>query len=115
MVKSVLGVNHQGLRDWMIQRISALLMVIYTVLLMGFFLTHPDVSFADWHGLFSSHWMKIITLLVLASLLYHAWVGMWTIMTDYVKPFVICFAINTIVLLLLIAFFFEGLLILWGI
>ena len=31
MVKSVLSVNHQGLRDWIIQRVSAIVMAVYFI------------------------------------------------------------------------------------
>jgi succinate dehydrogenase / fumarate reductase membrane anchor subunit len=115
MVKSVLGVNHQGLRDWMVQRLSAVLMVFYTVGLFVFFVLHPHVNYAEWHALFSKTGMKISTLLVLLFLLGHTWVGMWTILTDYVKSFVVCLLLETMVLLALIAFFFSGCLILWGV
>lgn len=115
MVKSVLGVNHQGLRDWLIQRVSAIIMAIYSVTFFVFFLTHTPLTYLDWHGLFSSMWMKIATLLFLLSLLFHAWIGMWTIFTDYVKPYVLRLVLHVLVFLALVAFFFEGALILWGV
>lgn len=114
MVKSVLGVNHQGVRDWLIQRISALLLAVYSIFLVVFIVLHPNLSFAEWHALFAHSSMKLATLLILVALLGHAWVGMWTILTDYVKPFVIRFILNIFILLLLIVFFFAGLLTLWG-
>jgi succinate dehydrogenase / fumarate reductase membrane anchor subunit len=115
MVKSVLGVNHRGLTDWLIQRVSALVMAFYSVGLLIFFVTHAPLTYADWHDLFVPLWMKVVTLLVLTSLLYHAWIGMWTVFTDYVKPFVLRLALHVLVLLALVAFFFEGALILWGV
>ncbi len=115
MVKSVLGVNHQGLTDWLIQRVSAIVMVIYCVGMLVFFSMHADLAYYDWHGLFAHLWMKVATLLVLTSLLYHAWIGMWTVFTDYVKPFVLRLVLHVIVLFALVAFFFEGALILWSV
>ncbi len=115
MVKSVLGQSHAGLRDWIIQRITAVVMAIYSVGLFGFVLCHPGLSFLDWHELFAQSWMKVATLLFVISLLFHAWVGMWTILTDYIKPFVIRFILYAIILLALIAFFFDAMLILWGV
>ena len=53
MVKSVLGVNHQGLRDWLIQRISALFMAIYVIGLLIFLMMHPNLSYYEWQGLFA--------------------------------------------------------------
>lgn len=115
MVKSVLGVNHQGLRDWVIQRVSAILMAIYSIGLVLYFLTHSALSFAEWHGLFAQGWMKIITILFLLSLMGHAWIGIWTIFTDYIKSFVIRGILNFFVLLMLAACFIWGLLILWSV
>ncbi len=115
MVKSVLGVNHQGLRDWLIQRISALVMAVYSVGMVVFFLTHSGLTYTDWRGLFMHDWVKVASLLFLVSLLFHAWVGMWTIFTDYVKCYVVRLALHVVVFLALVAFFFEGLLILWGV
>lgn len=115
MVKSVLGVNHQGLRDWMIQRVTAILMAIYSVLLISYLVLHPGLSYAEWHYLFSTTWMKIATLIFILSILYHAWIGMWTVFTDYVKPFVLRSILDVLVFLMLVACFFWGILILWSV
>lgn len=115
MVKSVLGVNHQGLRDWLIQRVSGVVMTIYVLGLVSFFAMHPNLGYDDWHSLFSHTWMKISTILVVLSLLYHTWVGMWTVFTDYIKITWLNWALQVIVILGLIALFLETLLILWSV
>lgn len=115
MVKSVLGVNHQGLRDWIVQRLSAILMAVYTIALSVYILINPDLTFAEWHSLFGQTWMKIATILFLLGLLLHAWIGIWTIFTDYVKPFVLRSILNTLVLLMLSACFIWGVQILWSV
>jgi succinate dehydrogenase / fumarate reductase membrane anchor subunit len=114
MVKSVLGANHQGLRDWFIQRISAVVMAIYSVGMIYYFLANPGFNFTDWHALFAHTWMKIITILFITSLLFHAWVGVWTIFTDYVKIAWLCVSLNVLVFFALAASFFWALQILWG-
>lgn len=115
MVKSVLGVNHQGLSDWLIQRISAVVMTIYVIGLFSFLVRHPGLSYYDWLGLFTHSWVKIATILFLLSLMFHAWIGMWTVFTDYVTCSVARLFLHSVVLLALIGFFFAALLILWGI
>ena len=115
MVKSVYSVNHRGLTDWLIQRFSAVVMAVYSIGLIFFVLTHSEMTYSDWHGLFTHTWVKIGTLLFLLSLMFHAWVGVWTIFTDYVKCYVLRLALHVIVLLALIACFFGGVLILWGV
>lgn len=115
MVKSVLGVNHQGLRDWLFQRMSAVFMTIYVVGLFIYFILHPNVAYNDWHNLFAQWWMKIATILFFLSLLVHAWVGMWTIFTDYITCPVARLILNTVIFFGLAACFFATLLILWGV
>jgi succinate dehydrogenase / fumarate reductase membrane anchor subunit len=115
MVKSVLGVNHQGLRDWLVQRVSAVVMAIYFTALVIYFLSHPHIDFVSWHALFAHSWMKVATILCVTALLFHAWVGMWTIFTDYVKIYGLAILLNVLVFLALAACFFWTLLILWGV
>lgn len=115
MVKSVLGVNHQGLTDWLIQRVSAVVMAVYVLGLVIFFAMHPNMAYYEWHGLFGHAWMKVGTALVVFSLLYHAWVGMWTVFTDYIKVVWLNWVLQVIVILGLIALFLETLLILWSV
>lgn len=115
MVKSVLGSNHRGLTDWLVQRISALVMTVYMLGILAFFIMHHPLEYPEWHALFSAGWMKVSTMIFLTSLLFHAWSGMWTIFTDYVKPYWLRLILHAVVLLSLIAFFFAGLLILWSI
>jgi len=115
MVKSVLSVSHQGLRDWIVQRVSAIYMAIYSIGLIGFILLNPHMSFAEWHGLFSQVGMKVATLLFLLCILFHAWIGMWTIFTDYVKWFVMRCILNVLMFFMLAACFFWALMILWSV
>src|ERR1700722_20211834 len=103
MVKTVLSVTHQGLRQWAMQRFSAIFMAIYFIGLFSFLFTHSGLSFAEWHGLFAQEWMKVATILIIFLLLYHTWIGMWTVFTDYVKPFVLRALIEVLVLLMLAA------------
>lgn len=115
MVKSVLSVSHRGLRDWVVQRISAVYMAIYTLGMLGYFAFHPSLSFAEWHSLFSYTWMKTATIILLMGLLLHAWVGMWTIFTDYVKPACLRAALEYLVILMLVACLIWGIMILWSV
>ena len=109
MVKTVLSVAHRGLRDWLVQRISAVFMAICMFGLFLFFVMHPHLTFAEWHALFEASWVKIVSVLFLASILAHAWVGIWTIFTDYVKVWKLRFFLHLIVFFMLMAC------LLWGI
>ena len=77
---------HYGLRDWLGQRATAVLMVLYTLLLLAALLVQKPAGYPAWYGLFGAAWMKVATLTFIACLLYHAWVGIRDIWMDYVKP-----------------------------
>lgn len=77
---------HYGLRDWLAQRVTAIVMALYTVVLLVVFLTASDFSYEGWAGLFANQWFKLLTFVTFLSLLYHAWVGMRNVWMDYVKP-----------------------------
>ena len=76
---------HYGLRDWLVQRITAVVMAVYTLLFLVMLLSTPTHNFSTWRALFAPQWMKFATLLFVAALLWHAWVGVRNIFMDYVK------------------------------
>ncbi len=86
MVTNVTSLGRNGLYDWLIQRVSAVVMLAYMLFLAWAVMTTPDMQFADWRGLFAGTGMKIFSLVALLSLCAHAWIGMWTVSTDYLTP-----------------------------
>lgn len=75
--------GHGGVRDWIIQRKTAIVLGLFFGYLTYFFAVNSPVSYGVWLDLFKPYTMKIITLLAVICLLQHAWVGVWTIATDY--------------------------------
>ncbi|MCP1650220.1 succinate dehydrogenase / fumarate reductase membrane anchor subunit [Pseudomonas nitroreducens] len=121
MVTNVTNLSRSGLYDWMVQRVSAVVLAAYVLFLLGFLIAHPGITYAEWHGLFSHSLMKIFSLLTLVSLSVHAWVGMWTITTDYLTPMalgksatVVRFLVQAVCGMAMFAFFVWGVQILWG-
>jgi succinate dehydrogenase / fumarate reductase membrane anchor subunit len=84
--KRVVVGAHYGWRDWLAQRITACLMALFTLLLLVQVLLPGPIGYDKWSGIFSAQWMKVLTFVVILSLLYHAWVGMRDIWMDYIKP-----------------------------
>jgi succinate dehydrogenase / fumarate reductase membrane anchor subunit len=77
---------HYGLRDWLSQRVTASLMALFTLALIVQVLLPGEMGYDKWAGIFSKQWMKVLTFVVIVSLLVHVWVGMRDIWMDYVKP-----------------------------
>jgi succinate dehydrogenase / fumarate reductase membrane anchor subunit len=77
---------HYGFRDWLAQRVTAVLMALFTIVLVAQLLFGGRLGYERWSAIFSAQWMKVVTFVVIIALLYHAWVGMRDIWMDYVKP-----------------------------
>ena len=76
---------HYGFRDWLAQRVTAVLMALFTIVLVAQLLFGARLGYERWSAIFSAQWMKVVTFVVIIALLYHAWVGMRDIWMDYVK------------------------------
>ncbi len=84
--KRVVVGAHYGLRDWMAQRVTAVLMALFTVALIVQVLLPGPMGYQRWSAIFSSQWMKLLTLVVIVALAYHVWVGIRDVLMDYVRP-----------------------------
>jgi succinate dehydrogenase / fumarate reductase membrane anchor subunit len=102
-----------GLRDWLIQRFTAVYLAIYTVFLFVFCVRSP-LTFEAWQGLFSHIFMHICTLFALVCIAFHAWIGLSTVLTDYVKCSVIRVFVQAAILFVLFGYGVWGIMILWG-
>ena len=87
MVVGLLSARNRGLLDFVMQRVSALVLGLYTLCLLGFLVSHSELSQVEWVGFMQSMPMMIFSTMSLVSLCVHAWVGMWTIGTDYIRTF----------------------------
>lgn len=77
---------HYGLRDWLSQRVTAVLMALFTLAVIVQVLLPGPMGYDRWAGIFSSQWMKVLTFVVIVSLHAHVWVGVRDVLMDYVKP-----------------------------
>jgi succinate dehydrogenase / fumarate reductase, membrane anchor subunit len=104
---------HYGFKDWLAQRATAIIMAVYTVVLLAAFLLSEGVSYDKWARLFAFMPMKLLTLVVFISFAYHAWVGMRDIWMDYVKPVVLRLVLQVATILWLVAMTGWAIQVLW--
>lgn len=97
-----------GLKDWLVQRFTAIVLLLYTGLFVWFFAAHQPVTYDAWHGFLMHPMIKVATVLAFLSLSLHAWIGIWTVLTDYVHQTVIRYVLEMIVLITLIGYFIWG-------
>ena len=113
MVKRLVVGAHYGLRDWLAQRITAVIIAAYSVIVAGIVLINTPLTFAVWRDLFAQGWMRVATLLFAASLAWHAWVGVRDILMDYIKHDGLRLALQVLTVLLLAGYVSWAIEILW--
>lgn len=105
--------NHTGFREWAIQRITAIIIGAYTLTLGIYLLSEQPITYLNWYHFFHHIGIKIFTVITLLCVLWHAWIGLWTIFTDYVKPKPVRYVLEVIVILSLLAFVIWSIFIMW--
>ena len=105
---------HYGLRDWLSQRVTAILMALFTLALLAQVIFNKGpMGYDKWAGIFSAQWMKVLTFTVIISLAWHAWVGMREILMDYIQPVVLSLALQVFVIVWLVGCAGWGVQALW--
>ena len=112
--KSPVGA-HYGLRDWLLQRLTAVVMLVYTIALVAVLIRHAPGTYAEWQTIFAGRFFRPFTLLFFIALLYHAWVGMRDIVMDYVKPTGLRLTLETAVAVTLAFYLIWTASTLWGV
>jgi succinate dehydrogenase / fumarate reductase membrane anchor subunit len=104
---------HYGLKDWLAQRITAIVLAVYTIVLLLALLFTPELNYGSWAGLFASSWMKVLTLLALIALVWHAWIGVRDIYMDYIKSTAVRLFLQVATILALVGYACWAVIILW--
>jgi len=121
MVKQVTSFGRSGLSDWLLQRATAVILLAYFVFTAGYLICNPEVTFDQWKALFDCTAMKAFTALTILSIVAHAWIGLWSVSTDYMtdrmmgaKATVIRLAFQAAYSLVLFYYLVWGFQILWS-
>ena len=81
MVTFVTSFSRTGLSDWLIQRVTSIVLLSYFIVIAYQLL--GSVDYNSWKLLFDQTWMKVFTLMAALSLAAHSWIGLWSVFTDY--------------------------------
>jgi succinate dehydrogenase / fumarate reductase membrane anchor subunit len=114
MVTNVTSLTGNGLKDWLIQRVSAVVLGFYLLIMLSYCLMHPHMTYEQWSNLFHCKSFMVLNVVTMLSLVLHAWIGLWTVTTDYLKPTCIRLPIQMLIAALLLGLFIWFLMILWG-
>ena len=110
----VVGAGY-GQRDWLAQRFTAVTLGVYTLVLLGRLVALPELDYGSWAGVFASRWMKVLTLVALLALAWHAWVGVRDIFMDYIKPTGLRFFLLIATIVALAGYALWAIMILWSV
>ena len=105
---------HYGLKDWLVQRVTAVLMAAYIVLFVAVVWVVAPQDHATWVVIFNHQWMRIATFLFFAALFWHAWIGVRNVLMDYVKPTTIRLTLQILVIVSLLIYLVWAAEILWS-
>ena len=114
MVARIIVGAHYGWKDWLAQRATAVVMALYTILLLGIALYQGGIDHATWTALFAHPVFRIATLLFGLALFWHAWIGMRDIWMDYVKPAGLRLTLEVLTVIVLVAYAAWLIEVLWG-
>jgi succinate dehydrogenase / fumarate reductase membrane anchor subunit len=106
---------HYGLRDWLVQRISALVVTAFVLLVAGALVAAGRLDYDAWAGVFAPMPMKLVTVVTVLAVALHAWIGVRDIWMDYVKPVSIRLALHAATILWLVYCLAWAVQILWSV
>lgn len=114
MVGNASALGRNGVHDWLLIRASAIIIVLYVIYLVGFIATAGDITYPVWRSFFAMPLTKVFTLLTLFSILVHAWIGMWQVLTDYIKPLALRLILQLAIVVALLVYVIYGTVVVWG-
>ena len=108
------SLTSDGIKAWFIQRITSIILISY-IIFMFYNCDIFNLNFENWNNFFSSYYTKIFSLVTVSSVLLHAWIGLWTVTTDYLKYIYLRILAQILIFLLLLIYLAWSIKILWSV
>ena len=74
----------EGLRPWVIQRVSAVYIVLFILYATYCFFSAEIIAFGPWREWLYNPFNTTVVGIFVIALLFHAWIGMRDVVLDYV-------------------------------
>ena len=120
-VTSVTSLGRNGLYDWLIQRVSAVVIGVYFIGMLAYLIAQPNLDYGTWKAFIGSVPMQIATTLLVLSVAAHTWVGLWGVTTDYLTSLTfgksatgVRLVVQMVIALLLLVYVLWGMVTIWG-
>ena len=85
LVVNATSFSRSGLSDFLLQRVTAIVLGLYALCIVGFLIANPDLDQIQWVSYMTSPAMLVFGTLAILSFAIHVWIGMWTVGTDYLS------------------------------
>lgn len=115
MVTNQASIKRNGVQDFVSLRATAAIIAAYSFFMAWFFITTDEISFIVWRGLYAGLAMKVFTLATLVSIMIHVRIGLWQVLTDYVKAPAVRGIVQFVLNLIAFVYVAVGLFVLWGV
>jgi succinate dehydrogenase / fumarate reductase membrane anchor subunit len=115
VVTNTASIRRDGVQDWVSLRATALVIMLFSFYIGWFFISTDEVTYQVWQGFFSSIGTKVFTLAALVSVMLHVRIGLWQVLTDYIKPAGLRAGLQYVLNLIAFAYVAVGLFVLWGV
>ncbi|MFV9996509.1 MAG: succinate dehydrogenase, hydrophobic membrane anchor protein [Arsenophonus endosymbiont of Dermacentor nuttalli] len=113
MLVNAITLGRTGTQDWLLLRASAIIISFYTLYIVSFVVT-TELNYTVWRTFFAFRLTKIFTILTLISVLIHAWIGLWQVLTDYIKSIALRLLLQLFFIIILMAYLIYGTIVVWG-
>lgn len=115
MVSNASALGRNGVHDFLLVRATAIVITLYLIYMIGFFVASDEITWLSWTAFFSLPFTRVFTLLALIAILIHAWIGMWQVLTDYIKPVAIRLILQLAIVVALLVYVIYGFVVVWGV
>ncbi|VFP86544.1 succinate dehydrogenase, hydrophobic membrane anchor protein [Candidatus Erwinia haradaeae] len=114
MVSNATALGRHGLHDWLLLRATSIIITFYIAYILAMLLMIEKITYNTWQALFQLSFTKVFTCLTLLSILVHGWIGMWQVLTDYIKILAIRILLQLAVVIILFVYAIYGTIIVWS-
>ena len=115
MVTNQASLKRDGVQDWVTLRLTALIITAFTVFMSWYFISTPTITYEAWRELFAGAGMKVFTFATLVSIMLHVRIGLWQVLTDYIKPVGLRGTLQWVLNIIAFAYAAYGLFVLLGV
>jgi succinate dehydrogenase / fumarate reductase, membrane anchor subunit len=84
MLIELLTKKYPGMRQWLTQRLTAVIMAVYIICLVIYLVALQPNNYEDFREMVIPWWFRITTFIFFLCLCMHAWLGVRDVLRDYV-------------------------------